>query len=409
MRLVRLLRQGLRSVLAHRTRSLLAATGVAVGIAAVVVTGAAGEGARAEMMRSLGEMGPRMLVVRPAQARRAAARREVQGLATSLRLEDCEAIAELRVVAAAAPAVDGPRRIRSPAGALVAKVLGTEPAFPRVRGFQLAAGRFFDEDDDRERRRVAVLGARVRRVLFPGEDPLGREIRIGTAPFQVIGTLAEKGASAGGVDEDTQVFIPVQTALRRVFNVRSLTNVFVTVTEADAPVRGREEIAGLLRERHRLDRHGRPDDFAVQDQAKLLATQAQASRTLTQATTGLAAISLLIGGTGILALMLLSVRERTSEIGLRLAVGARARDVLVQFLGEAAVLALAGGAAGVALGAAGAAAVAAATSWPARVSWPAALAALGLSAAIGLLAGIVPAIRAARLPPQVALARESGP
>jgi len=406
VRTVRLLRQGLRSVLVHRTRSLLAAAGVAVGIAAVVVTAAAGEGARAAMVKDLGELGPRLLVVRPALARRSAARREVMGPAASLRLEDCEAIGELSAVAMAAPAIEGPRRIRSPAGVLVAKVLGTEADFPRVRGFELAAGRFFDEDDDRERRRVAVLGARVGRVLFPGEDPLGREIRIGTAPFLVIGTLAGRGASAGGLDEDTQVLVPVQTALRRVFNARSLTNVFVAVADPGALERGRVEISGLLRERHRLDRHGRPDDFSVQDQAKLLATQKQVADTLTLATTGLAAISLLVGGTGILALMLLSVRERIPEIGLRLAVGARAGDVRVQFLGEAAVLALAGGVAGVALGAAGAAAVAAATSWPARLSWPAALAALVLSAAVGLLAGIVPAVRASRLAPQVALARE---
>jgi putative ABC transport system permease protein len=360
-------------------------------------------------MRDLGEMGPRMLVLRPAQVRRSASHREVQGLATTLRREDCEAIAELSVVQAVAPAVDGPKRVRSPAGALVSKVLGTEPSFPGVRGFRLDTGRFFDEEEDRERRRVAVLGARVRRVLFPGEDPLGREIRIGSVPFQVIGTLAEKGASAGGMDEDTQVFIPVQTALRRVFNVRSLTNVFVTVADADALRRGREEIAGLLRERHRLDRHGKPDDFAVQDQAKLLATQAQVARTLTLATTGLAAISLLIGGIGIVALMLLSVRERTSEIGLRLAVGARPWDILVQFLGEAMALAVAGGAVGVALGAFAAGGVAAATHWPVRASLPAILAALGVSGAVGLAAGIVPAIRAARLAPRVALAQEGGP
>jgi putative ABC transport system permease protein len=406
VRLVRLLRQGLRSVLVHRTRSVLAATGVAVGIAAVVVTSAAGEGARAEVTRAMGEMGPRMLVVRPAQARRSASRREVQGLAASLRLEDREAIEELALVEEAAPAVEGPRRVRSPAGALVTKVMGTEPAFPRVRGFRLASGRFLDDEDDRQRRRVAVLGARVARLLFPGEDPVGREVRIGRVPFQVIGTLAERGASAGGMDEDTQVLVPVRTALRRVFNVRALTNVFVTVADERDTARARDEISALLRERHRLDRHGRPDDFAVQDQAKLLATTRQAARTLTLATTGLAAISLLIGGTGILALMLLSVRERTSEIGLRLAVGARARDVLVQFLGEATVLAAAGGAAGVVLGAAGAAAVAAATSWPARVSWSAALVALALSVAVGLGAGLLPALGAARLPPQAALARE---
>ncbi len=406
MRLARLLRQGLRSLLAHRTRSVLAASGVAVGIAAVVVTSAAGEGARAEVARTMGELGPRMLVVRPAQVRRTASRREVQGFAATLRLEDWEAITELAVVRTAAPAVEGQRRVRSPAGALATTVLGTEPDFLRVRGFRLEGGRFFDADDGRERHRVAVLGARVGRSLFPDEDPLGRELRIGGAPFQVIGTLAERGASASGMDEDTQIFIPVQTALRRVFNVRSLTNVFITVTGEGAMERGRGEIAGLLRERHRLDRHGRPDDFAVQGQAKLLATQANAAGTLTRATTGLAAISLLVGGTGILALMLLSVRERTSEIGLRRAVGARARDVLVQFLGEAAVLATAGGAAGVALGGAGAAAIAAATSWPVRVSWPAAVAALLLSAGVGLAAGVVPAVRAARLPPQLALARE---
>jgi putative ABC transport system permease protein len=400
----RCLRPSLRALGAHRLRAALALGCVAVGVAAVVVTGAVGSGATRELERSIESVGIDLLVVRPAPVRRLAARREVQGMATSLVVADAEAIAELALVAAVAPAVERNLRVKAEGGSQVTKVLGTAPAFPRVRRFEIASGRFLDDDDERSARRVVVLGARVEEMLFPGRDPLGRELRIAGVPFEVVGTLEPKGALAAGTDEDSQVVVPLRTALRRVFNVDWLTNVFVAVRDPRSIGRAEAEIQALLRARHRLDRHDRPDDFAVQNQARFLVARKEMLDTLTFAATGLAGAALAVGGTGILGLMLLSVKERTAEIGLRMAVGARPRDVLVQFLAEAAVLALGGWVAGVAAGAAIAAAVALGSGWTVAPPVAAGLASLATAVLVGVGFGALPARRAALLAPIRALA-----
>ncbi len=405
LRLLRLLRPSLRTLLAHRTRSLLAVLGVAVGVTAVQLVTAIGRGAQAELVAGMGSQGTRLLVVRPAQAKRLVARREVQGRLATLLPSDAEALSELAAVADVAPAIDGGFRVKSPAGSTLARVVGTSPAFLRVRGFRLERGTFFAPDQYAAADRVAVLGARVRAVLFPGQDPLGGSIRIGGVPFEVIGALQPEGVTADGADVDVQVYVPLRTALRRLFNARALGSVFLQVRE-DAPLPAAQaEIREVLRERHRLDLRDRPDDFTVQDPAKAIAARRQVASAVTLFTAGLAAVSLLVGGTGILALMLLSVRERTPEIGLRRAVGARPRDVLIQFLAEAVALSAAGGALGAALGSMGAWMAAAATGWPVRTPAWAALAALALSAALGVVFGAWPARRAARLSPVVALSR----
>jgi putative ABC transport system permease protein len=405
LRTLRLLALSLRALLAHRTRSALAALGVAVGVAAVVLVTALGEGAQRELVAGMASQGAHLLVVRPAQTRRLVARREVAGRVATLTPADGEALAELAPVAELAPAVDGRRKLRAEAGATPALVVGTTAAFLRVRGFEVARGAFFGEDDDAGAARVVVLGARVGATLFPGADPLGETVRIGAAPFEVVGVLAPQGVTADGAEVDTQVYVPLRTALRRVYNARALTAVYVRVREGASFPRAEAEIGALLRERHRLEERGRPDDFEVQDPARVLAVKRQVARAVALFTAGLAAVSLLVGGTGILALMLLSVRERTPEIGVRRAVGARPRDVLVQFLGEAVALSAAGGLAGVAAGALGAAAVAGATGWPVRVPAWAAAAGLAVSALVGLVFGVLPALRAARLPPSVAISR----
>jgi putative ABC transport system permease protein len=405
IRLLRLIALSLRALLAHRTRSALAVFGVAVGVAAVVLVTALGEGAQRELLAGMASQGSHLLVVRPAQARRTAARREVKGRLTTLSPADGEALGELAPVEEAAPALDGRRRVRAEAGAAPAIVVGTTAAFPRVRGFALARGAFFSAADDGDAARVVVLGARVAGALFPGADPLGETVRIGGAPFEVVGVLEPQGVTADGADVDTQVYVPLRTALRRVFNARWLGSVYVRVRSQTGFAPAEAEIRALLRERHHLDERDRPDDFAIQDPARVLAVRRQVARAVTAFTAGLAAISLLVGGAGILALMLLSVRERTPEIGVRRAVGARARDVLTQFLAEAVALAAAGGLLGVAAGAGAAAAVAAATGWPVRVPAWAAAAGLGVSALVGLAFGALPAWRAARLPPAVAISR----
>ena len=402
----RALRPSLRALLAHRLRAALVLASVATGVAAVLVTGAVGKGAEGEVARALETLGADLLVVRPATVKRLPFRRQVRGTVTTLDVEDAAAIAGLPLVREAVPGVEGMMRAKAGAGAMLTMVLGTSPEFPEARRFRLAEGRFFDPADDREARRVAVLGARVGATLFPGESPIGRMVRLRGVPFEVVGVLEAKGVQPDGGDEDTRVVIPLRTALRRVFNVTWLSNVFVRVRDPARIAEAEAAIAALLRERHRRGRDGEPDDFAVQNRTRFLAAQQETLGLLTLLTSGLAALALLVGGTGILALMLLSVKERTDEIGLRMAVGARPRDVLVQFLVEATALALGGWGAGVAVGALGTAAVAFGTAWKVALPVEDLLASLAMAVAIGVGFGAFPARRASLLPPSQALATE---
>lgn len=406
MRFLRNLRCSVRALLAHRLRVGLVLSSVAMGVAAVVLTSALGKGAEGEVLRGIEALGTNLLVVRPAEVKRLVARKTVRGLTTTLKMEDVEAIAELALVAAAVPAAEGTLRVKAGAGAVVTTVLGTTPAFPEARQFQVRGGRFFDEEDERAARRVAVLGARIEERLFPDEDPVGRWIRIRGVPFEVVGVLEAKGVLPDGSDEDNQVVIPLRTALRRVFNTTWLSTVFVSVRDPERMDETQTEIAGLLRERHRLDRNNKPDDFAVQNKTRFLAAQRETIESLTLLTSGLAAIALLVGGTGIFALLLLSIKERTGEIGLRRAVGARPRDILVQFLAEATVLALGGWIAGAAAGALGAGAVAWGTDWKVAVPFEALLASLAMASITGLGFGAFPARKASLLPPIQALSAE---
>ncbi len=400
----RTLRLALRALLAHRLRVILALSSVAVGVAAVILTSAIGKGAKSEVLKGIEAMGTSVLVVRPAPVKRLVARREVRGFMTSLKAEDAAAIAQLDLVRAAVPSVDRGLRVKAGSGALIATVLGTTPAFLEVRNFQIRGGRFFDAEDERAARRVAVLGARIEERLFPGlfprQTPVGQWIRVRGIPFEIIGVLEAKGVQADGSDEDNQIVIPLRTALRRVFNTTWISAVFVSVRDPERMAEAEAGIAELLRERHR------EDDFAVQNRAKMLASRQEMAESLTLLTTGLSGLALLIGGTGILALMLLSVKERTAEIGLRMAVGARPRDILFQFLAEATALALGGWMAGVVIGAVGAGAVAFGTEWKVGVPVGALLASLGMAGVTGLGFGAFPARKAAGMMPVVALGTE---
>jgi putative ABC transport system permease protein len=373
-------------------------------VASVLVTSGAGRAARRQVEASLGSVTPDLLVVRPAEVKRLVARRTVRGFATTLRREDAEAIADLAGVAAVSPAAEARGIVKSETSSTPGRVLGTAPSYAALRRFRLAEGRFFDADDERASARVAVLGARVARSLFGDGSALGRTVRVGRVPFEVIGVLEARGAAAGGADEDDLVAVPLSTALRRVLNATSLSTVFVSLHDPRTAPRSEREIRELLRLRHRLEARGAADDFEVQGQEKMASMQRTTAASLTTLTRGLAAVALAVGGAGILTLMLLAVRERSAEIGLRIAVGATPPDVLLQFLAEAAVLGLGGGAAGALLGLIGAAALARATGW--SVSPPASAYALslGTSLAVGLAFGAAPAWLASRVPPAEALA-----
>ena len=406
MKGLRSLRLSLRTLFAHKLRSTLAATGIAIGIAAVFVTTALGQAAEAELMKNFGAMGTRELVVRPAQLKKTPARRQVQGFASSLKLDDWAAVVDLPGLAGVAPLVEGAVKIETERGLVATQMLGTTSAYFRVKHFRVAQGAPFNDEDTVAAPRIAVLGGRIAHTLFPSGDAVGQDVRIAGAAFEVVCRLEPKGMTADGSDVDNQVFIPVQTAMRRIFDSRSLSAIFVGVRRSEDLSAAENQIRNVLRERHQLDRRKRPDDFTIQNQFRFIKAQRQITRPLTFFTTGLAGLSLFVGGAGILALMLLSVQERRPEIGLRVAVGARARDILWQFLAEALVLALGGGALGVTLGAVVTWGIALVTHWVLRVSLQAVLFSLGTAASIGLAFGALPARKAARIAPARALTLE---
>ena len=404
MKLRRSLGPSLRALSVHKVRAGLALASIAVGVAAVILTSAMGKGAEGEVLRGIEGMGTGLLVVRPAQVKRLVARKAVQGSVRSLREADGNAISELAAVQAVVPVTEGALLVKLHSGSLMTKVVGTTPAFLNVKRFQLGEGRFFDDEDNDLARRVAVIGARLAETLVPGRSAVGSTIRIRGAPFLVVGVLEAKGVQADGSNEDSQVLIPARTALRRVFNSTWLSSVFVSVRDPGTMEVAEVEIRELLRERHRLARANKADDFAVQNRAKFLLAQKDVADTLTLFSTGLATVALVVGGVGILALMLLAVRERTPEIGLRRAVGARPRDILAQFLFEAGLLALMGWVVGAALGILGAGAIALGTAW--KIAWPvkAIFASLIMATGTGFGFGALPARRASLMPPIRALA-----
>lgn len=403
MKLRRRLVSSLRPLFAHRTRTALALLGVAIGVSAVVISRAIGEGAEAEMARAFERTGTNLLIVKPLPVRRLVARREIGGTATTLVPEDAAAMAALPLVQAVAPAVEGGVRVKAGAVAMKTTVRGTSAGYAAVRGYALATGRMFDVDDERQNLRVAVLGSRVVDALRAGAPAPPAGIRIRGVPFAVIGTLRDRGPTADGADQDNVVLVPLGTALRRVFNVRWLTSVYVAVATPEQMSAAEAQLGRLLQARHGHGGEPLPPDFAIQNTAKTRAVQLELAQALSRYATGLAAIALLVGGVGILALMFLSIRERTGEIGLRMAVGAQPRDILFQFLIEAGTLALAGWAAGVVLGGTAVLVVARATTWPVSMPVNAVLAALAMTLALGLGFGALPARKAALIPPLEAL------
>lgn len=402
----RLVKAAWRALGARKMRSALATVGITIGVAAVVAVVSIGEGTRAEMVRTIEKMGANLLVVTPAQIRMTAGRERRTTEATTLTPDDAQSIAEqIADVVLAVPAQSQQFELTWEGRTTSTTVVATVPEFQQARDFHPERGEFFDDRANRARAREAVLGRTVVRELFDEDDPLDATIRIGRVPFNVTGVMEQKGLDIGGQDQDNQVFIPLNTGLRRVFNVAHLGTVLVQVAQADADATVQEEIGALLRERHHL-RDRIDDDFTISDQAEMIEAQQQISSSITALLAGIGGISLFVGGVGIMAVMLISVRERTREIGLRRAIGATRRDIQLQFLVEAGILGLVGSALGVLLGLAGAAVTAALTQWGATVSVPAIVGAVSFSALIGIIFGLYPARQASLRNPIEALRAE---
>ncbi|NLF71902.1 MAG: FtsX-like permease family protein [Candidatus Anammoximicrobium sp.] len=379
--------------------------GVVVGIATVVLMVAFGRGAEQQILDRIRDMGTNLIVVNAGQTRIVAGRQRQTSLVTTLQIDDAAAIVEqCPAVRLASPAISKKLAVRWESENAVTTVIGMSPQGFSVRNLAACSGRAFDAEEDRARRRVAVLGPTAARNLFGRQDPLGLPVRIGRVPFEVIGVTDAKGMDANGLDQDDLILVPLGTAMRRLLNVDYIDTVYAQAHSAAVLDAAENEIRQLLRQRHRL--RDKPDDFTIQNQATLLAAERETAQSMTLLIGSVAGISLLVGGIGILAVMLITVRERTPEIGLRRALGATRGDVRLQFLFESALLSGSGGILGVAAGVAAAELVSRFGDFPAVISWPTTALGFVFSVAVGLLFGIYPAARAAALEPIEALRSE---
>ena len=405
MKLTKNVGLSLEILAAHKLRTLLSVLGIVVGVGAVILMVSAGRGAEKRILDQIRDMGTNLITVSAGQTRIVAGRQRQMSTVVSLLPADAAAIAaQCPSVALAAPATSKKLSVRWEAENTNTNVLGMAPDGFRIRNITIAMGRFFDPDESRGARRVAVLGPTVVENLFGGADAVGQQIRIGRVPFEVIGVTQPKGVDANGLDQDDLIVVPLETAMRRLMNVMYVQTAYVQARSGDLLDDAEREIRDLLRRRHRLE--GKPDDFTIQNQATLIEGERETSQSMTLLVGSVASISLLVGGVGILAVMLISVRERTGEIGLRRAVGARRCDIRNQFLLESAILAGAGGLLGVAIGLGSSWAASWLGFWETAIAWESALIGFAFSVTLGIVFGIYPAMRAAALQPIEALRAE---
>ena len=409
MRTADLISSAGRALRSNPLRSALTALGVIIGVASVVAMVALGSGAQAQVERSIASLGSNLLIVVPG-AQQAGGVRMAQGGGgrDTLTLDDAEAISRLEGVLAVAPSQRSGAQLIANGLNWNTRIEGVTPSYLLARDWDVSQGRFFDDSEERQARRVVVLGATVARELFPNVDPIGQNMRINGGTFEVIGVLASKGQSGFGMDQDDIVLAPLTTVKRRISGRQrradTVSQISVKAVGESELSRLQEDVENLLRERHRI-RDGE-DDFTVQNLSSITETAAQTTQVFTYLLGGISAVSLLVGGIGIMNIMLVSVTERTREIGLRKALGARQSDILHQFSLEAVTLSLAGGMIGLALGVAGAWAMTSLFNLPLVISLQNALMAIAFSGLVGVLFGAYPAWRAAKLDPIEALRRE---
>ncbi len=389
---------------ANKLRSGLTMLGMIIGVGAVITLVSIGEGARSQVTQQIEGLGTNLISVMPGSAQRG--RMFVgMGTVTSLTYEDAEAIAaHCPAVKAVAPEITRPVTTRYSGNNWSTNMTATTTEFQEIRRWPVSEGRFFDHYENQGQRLVCVLGDTVIKNLFGNEEYLGKVIKIESLNFRVIGRMSPKG-SQGFFDFDDLIFIPLLTAQRKVFNIKNVRNISVEVKERQLMEEAKSQIRNVLRQRHRLG-PGEDDDFMLFSQTDILQTAQGVTTTLTLLLASIAGVSLIVGGIGIMNIMLVSVTERTREIGLRKAVGARQKDILLQFVTEATMLSVVGGVMGIVLGAGGAKLFTYLLRWPMGNSWFWYLVAVGFSGAIGMFFGIYPAWRAARLDPIVALRYE---
>ncbi|HJS98810.1 MAG TPA: ABC transporter permease [Terriglobales bacterium] len=403
MDLVSILRIAIRALSRNKMRSALTMLGIIIGVGAVIAMVGVGQGASKQVQDQISAMGSNMLFVSSGTVNRGGLRLG-WGQTKTLVYDDMKAmVQQAPAVKEAAPGSQTTAQVVFGADNWFTNIQGTEPQYFDIRSWPMQEGVSFTESDVNSAADVAVIGATVQQNLFGAEDPIGQTVRISNLPFKVVGVLTAKGQSAAmGQDQDDVIFVPITTLQKKLTGEPWLRYIVVSAVSKDATYAAQEEITALLRDRHRI-RPGQDDDFMVRNLADVAQLADQSSRVMTMLLASIAGVSLIVGGIGIMNIMLVSVTERTREIGVRMAIGATEEDVQRQFLIEAVVLSLMGGAAGIFFGVGSSLIISKLLGWAVLVSPLAIMAAVIFSAGVGVFFGFYPARKAARLDPIEAL------
>ena len=393
------------SILKNKMRTLLTMLGIVIGVGAVIVMVAVGQGAQRSIANQINALGTNLLIVTPGSSSQGGVS---QGAGTFNRItvEDAEKLKnEGTLFAAVSPVVMTRTQVIGGGNNWRTLINGVSTDFQTIRDWQVQSGTFFSDVDLRSMRKVAVIGSTVATNLFAGGDPVGSQIQIRNVPFTIVGVLATKGQNAGGQDQDDVVLVPHTTAQNRLSGNTRIGQILVSASSPDEIPAAQDEVKAIMRESHRIA-DGDDDDFTVRNQTEIANAAQGTTKIMTWLLASIASVSLLVGGIGIMNIMLVSVTERTREIGIRMAIGARGSDVLTQFLVESIVMSVLGGAVGLAAGVGGASLLAHFTGWSTAVPVQSVALAIGFSAAVGVFFGYYPARKAAALDPITALRYE---